>query len=71
MEKCKYCGKPYKLNNLAFLKALSPEIQEKLKYIPDCDCLEKEKQFTLEKLERTTTRLFKRKNESISGYLNY
>lgn len=52
MEKCKYCGKPYKLNNLAFLKALSPEIQEKLKYIPDCDCLEKEKQFTLEKLER-------------------
>lgn len=52
MEKCKYCGKPYKPNNPNFLKMLSAELQEKLKYIPDCDCFEKEKQAEYDKLEQ-------------------
>lgn len=52
MEKCKYCGKPYKPNNPEFLKMMSAELQEKLKYIPDCDCLEKEKQAEYDRLER-------------------
>lgn len=52
MKKCKYCGKTYKLNNLVFLKNLSAEMQEKLKYIPDCNCLEKEKKIQEEQLER-------------------
>ena len=45
MEKprCRICGKEYRENNPAFLKMLSVEMQEKLKYIPACDCLEKEK----------------------------
>lgn len=50
--KCRICGKEYRENNLAFLKMLSIEMQEKLKYIPDCDCLEKEKMMDFEKLEK-------------------
>lgn len=52
MMKCKYCGKEYKLNNAKFLSILSPEMQEKLKYIPDCDCLEKIAQQEQEKREK-------------------
>lgn len=50
--KCKYCGKEYKLNTWEFLHFLSPMMQEKLKYIPDCDCLDKESEKELERLEK-------------------
>lgn len=49
--KCKRCGVEYKLNeNIAdFL----PEIlKEKLKYIPNCDCLEKETEKELEIMDK-------------------
>lgn len=39
IKKCKYCGKPYKLNEN--IPSWLPEFaREKIKYIPDCDCLE-------------------------------
>lgn len=58
MEKprCRICGKEYRENNPAFLKMLSVEMQEKLKYIPACDCLEKEKTAEWERLERERQR---------------
>ncbi|WP_270445679.1 ATP-binding protein [Fusobacterium varium] len=63
MEKCKYCRKPYKLNNPDFLKMLPTEIQEKLKYIPDCDCLEREKELQDNQLEK------ERQQECVRGRL--
>ena len=56
IPKCKYCGKEYKLNTWEFLPSLSPMMQEKLKYIPDCDCLDKEAEKELEKLEKERVR---------------
>lgn len=56
MPKCKYCGKEYKINTWEFLTSLSPEMQERLRYIPDCDCLEKESQKELERLEKERIR---------------
>lgn len=50
--KCKYCGKEYRLNNANFLSILSPEMQEKLKYILDCNCLEKISQQEQEEREK-------------------
>lgn len=63
MKRCKRCGKPYKINNLIFLKALPAEMQEKLRYIPDCDCLEKEKQAEYDRMER------QRQQDCIKGKL--
>lgn len=54
--KCKYCGKPYKFNEnidkMFDLSSLSIEIQEKLKYIPDCECLLIKQKQEFEKLEK-------------------
>ena len=50
MQKCKYCGRPYKLNKHA---ELYPEnLREKIKYIPDCECSVKAMQFELEQREK-------------------
>lgn len=53
MEKqiCKYCGKPYRKNEKV-LEFLPEFIKEKVRYIPDCDCLEKIKEKELEELEK-------------------
>lgn len=63
MEKprCRICGKEYKENNPALFKMLSAEMQEKLKYIPDCDCFEKERTAESEEMER------KRQKECLQG----
>ena len=50
MQKCKYCGRPYKLNKHA---ELYPEnLREKIKYIPDCECSVKAMQLELEQREK-------------------
>lgn len=56
IPKCKYCGKEYVLNTAKFLSVLSPEMQERLKYIPNCNCLEKEQEKELEKMEEERVR---------------
>ena len=40
---CRYCGKPYK-KNPHILEGLPDFIKEKIIYIPDCDCLEIQKE---------------------------
>lgn len=52
MKKCSICGKPFKINNSSLLEKLSAELQEKIGYIPDCDCFEKENQKIFDKLEQ-------------------
>lgn len=48
---CRYCGRPYK-KNPHILEGLPDFIKEKIIYIPDCDCLEIQKEKELEELER-------------------
>lgn len=49
--KCQHCGKEYIENpNLEFLKKLPKFMQENLKYIPNCNCLEKEQEKELDDL---------------------
>lgn len=50
MKICKYCGRPYKKNTN--IPEHFPEFMKKaMEYLPDCDCLEKQKQKELERLE--------------------
>lgn len=64
--KCKYCGKEYKLNDLEYIKNFPKFIQEKIKYIPDCNCLEKIQQ---EKFKQEEIRLErKRVSNKIKKY---
>ena len=48
---CRYCGKPHK-KNPHILEGLPDFIKEKIIYIPDCDCLEIQKEKELEELEK-------------------
>ena len=48
---CRYCGKPYK-KNPHILEGLPDFIKEKIIYIPDCTCLEIQKERELEELEK-------------------
>ncbi|WP_297636792.1 ATP-binding protein [uncultured Clostridium sp.] len=49
--KCKRCGVEYKLNeNIADF--LPEKLKEKLKYIPNCDCLEKDSKYELEIMDK-------------------
>ena len=51
MQKCKYCGKEYKLNEN--MPEFLPEIfKEKIKYIPSCKCHEIQMQKEYEEMEK-------------------
>lgn len=52
IPKCRHCGTKYKLNDLKFLSNFPKNIQEKIKYIPDCDCSEKIAKHELEQREK-------------------
>lgn len=52
---CKYCGKPYKVNG-NIPDFLPDFIKEKIKFIPDCDCLEKISQEEMEEREEKRQR---------------
>lgn len=52
MEKCRYCGKEYKENSIGYLEKLPEFIREKIKYIPDCNCLEEIAKKEAEELEK-------------------
>lgn len=53
MQTCPYCGKEYKLNVLdeRTINLFPEEVREKIKYIPDCDCLLKIQEKEMEELE--------------------
>lgn len=51
MQKCKYCGKEYKLND-NIPEFLPETFKEKIKYIPSCNCHEIQMQKEYEKMER-------------------
>lgn len=49
--KCRRCGTEYKLNkNIADF--LPESLKEKMKYIPSCDCLEKDSKYELEVMDK-------------------
>lgn len=52
MKKCKYCGKRYKENSIEHIEKLPDFIKEKIKFIPDCSCLEEMFKREMEKLEK-------------------
>ena len=52
MEKCKYCGKEYRENPMSHIEKLPEFIKEKIKYIPDCNCLEEISKKEMEELEK-------------------
>lgn len=51
MQRCKYCGKEYKLNE-NIPEFLPNAFKEKIKYIPSCNCLEIKMQEEYEERER-------------------
>ncbi|MDU1912078.1 MAG: AAA family ATPase, partial [Fusobacterium sp.] len=52
MVKCQYCGKDYVKNENKYFKMLPEGIKKKLEYIPECECLEKNKIKEMEELEK-------------------
>ena len=54
--KCKYCGKEY-IKNPAILPDWMPlSMKEQIEFIPDCDCLEKQKLLEMEQAEKERQR---------------
>ena len=51
MIKCEYCGKEY-VENPSIHDALPEYIKEKIKFIPSCNCLEKQREKEMEELEK-------------------